>query len=81
MVSSNKFARQFKRIDIFYNNIEFRENKGNNFQTVFGALISLAVALVVALYGTNKFMIMRDYGDTQFNEYIVRDGLESTEFK
>ena len=75
MVSLNKFAYYFKRVDIFYNNIEFRENKGNNFQTVFGALISLAVALVVALYGTKKFIIMKDYGDTQFNEYTVRDGL------
>ena len=45
-------------MDIFYENIKLNENDGNNFRTVFGAFISLIVALVIALYGMKKLVIM-----------------------
>ena len=70
MVTTNKLRAQFKRIDLFATDITFRENDGKRFGTVFGACVSLIIALIVAIYAFNKFLVMVNYEDTNFNEFI-----------
>ena len=64
MTRLNTLKRSFKNIDFFSTNISFRENGGDSFGSIFGACISSIIALVVALYGINKFIIMSNYEDT-----------------
>ena len=77
MVERNNLIRKFRHLDFFARNIAFREDGGNQFGSVFGAFISLIAALIVAAYGLNKFIIMRNYDDTIFNEYSVKNGLST----
>ena len=64
MTRLKSLKRSFKNIDFFSTNINFRENGGDSFGSVFGACISSMIALVVTLYGVNKFIIMSNYDDT-----------------
>ena len=80
MVKRNSWERNFKKFDLFATNIAFREDGGDQFGSIFGALISLLVTLIVAVYGLNKFIIMKDHEDTQFNEYSVKNGLSTEAF-
>ena len=50
----------------------FRENGGDSFGSIFGAFISLIIALITAIYGINKFIIMQNYEKKVFNEYSVK---------
>ena len=71
MVNRKTFSAKFKQIDFFATDIAFKENGGNSFGSIFGACISLLIALVVASYGLNKFFIMYNYEDSNFDEFIA----------
>ena len=75
MVKRNKLNAYFRNFDLFSKNIAFRENGEDSFGSIFGAFTSLIILLIVATYGINKFSIMLDYGDTNFNEYKVKNAL------
>ena len=79
MTAKATISRNFKKMDFFSSDVSFRENGGDSFGSVFGACMSLLIFLVVALYGINKFVIMSDYADTQFNEYSIKNGLVNKE--
>ena len=64
MAKKNKLVSYFKRFDFFHTNIEFRENGGDSFGSVFGTCMSFMITLIVVLYGINKFIIMSHYDDT-----------------
>ena len=72
-------AAKFKSIDFFATDISFRENGGDSFGSIFGAFNSLIITLIVAIYGINKFIILKNYEDTLFNEYSVKWGLTNDE--
>ena len=55
-------------------------NGSNSFGSIFGACNSLIIALVLAAYGINKFLIMWNYDDTNFNEFPVKNELSDKEF-
>ena len=80
MVKKNSLISEFKKFDFFSTSIGFRQNGAESFGSVFGTCISLIIAIVIALYGVNKFVIMSNYDDTQFNEYVVKNGLSETSF-
>ena len=42
--------------------------------------MSLLVTLIVATYGANKFIIMKNHDDTQVNDYVVKNGLSTERF-
>ena len=42
---------------------------------MFGACTSLIIALIICLYGINKFSVLINYEDTRINEFTVRNGL------
>ena len=80
MVKRKTLAAQFKRIDFFATDITFKENGGNSFGSIFGAFTSLLIALIVASYGFNKFLVMYNHEDTNFNEFIEINSLSEDEF-
>ena len=51
MVSRKTLGAYFKNIDFFATDVTFKENGGNSFGSIFGAFISLLIALIVASYG------------------------------
>ena len=75
MAKRNGLQTYFKRVDIFGTDVAFRESGGESFGSIFGAVNSLIIVLIVSLYGINKFTIMNHYEDTLFNEYTVKQGL------
>lgn len=54
MSKKTTFRSQFKSLDFFSTNVGFREHGGESFKTVFGACLSLLIALLVGAYGFNK---------------------------
>ena len=80
MVNRKVLGAYFKRIDFFARDIAFRENGGSNFGSVLGSCISLLIALIVALYGFKKFLVLNNYEDTNFNEFIEVNTLSEDEF-
>ena len=42
--------------------------------------MSLIMCFIVGTYGINKMIIMNDYGDTQFNQYLVKNELGNEEY-
>ena len=79
MIQKKKFIAFVKNADLFASDVAFRENGGNRFGSVFGSLTSILIALIVASYGINKFIIMSQYNDTVFNNYTERNGLSEEE--
>ena len=71
MVKIKTLGRQFKQFDFFSKSIALRVNGSDSFGSIFGACTSLIIALVLAAYGVNKFLIMWNYEDTNFNEFPV----------
>ena len=51
----------FKQVDMFPQDITFRENGGESFGSNFGACTSLVIALIVCLYGMTKFTVLINY--------------------
>ena len=80
MIQKKKFIAFVKNADLFATDVAFRENGGNRFGSVFGAITSVLIALIVASYGINKFIIMSQYDDTLFNNYTEKNGLSEQEF-
>ena len=70
MANKTIFEALLKKCDLFSTDIAFRENGRNRFGSIFGACTSLIIALVVSSYGFNKFLIMINYEDTSFNEFV-----------
>ena len=54
----NSPGRMFTQIDIFGEKVEFDIKGASTVKSVFGAILTLGIALVIIAYGTNKFIIM-----------------------
>ena len=80
MVNRKTLSRTFKKLDLFSTDISFRENGGDSFGSIFGACLSIIIAIVVISYSFINFNVMRNYEDTTFNEYIVKQSISSEEF-
>ena len=52
----------------------------DSYGSYFGTFTSLIIALVLAAYGINKFLIMWNYEDTNFNEFSGKNELSVEEF-
>ena len=48
-------------------------------KSISGALLSISVLVLAAMFGLNKFMIMQDYGDTSFNKNIEVGAIDGSE--
>ena len=80
MVGKHSLIRNFKQIDLFATDITFNENGASSFSTVFGACLSLLIALIVAAFGINKFFIMFNFDDTNYSEFTFENALSGEEF-
>ena len=75
MVKKRNFSRTFKQFDFFATNITFKEDGSDSFGSIFGAFMSLLIALIVASYGIKKFIDMINYNDTNFSEFKTDNSL------
>ena len=64
MARKPKLISKLKKFDLFSSNVTFRENGGDTFGSVFGAITSIVIALIVTVYGLNKLVIMSSYDDS-----------------
>ena len=71
MVKRNSVKTYFKSVDIFATDISFKENGSQSFGSIFGSSVSLMIVFIIALYGLDRFIVMANYEDTNFSEYIV----------
>ena len=65
----------FKKLDLYSQNISFRINDNNSLGSICGACVSLVLMILVATYGFHKFLVMKNYDDTRFNEYVGKNEL------
>ena len=72
MMKRKDFKSCFKKIDFYATDVSFRENGSESFGSIFGSINSLIIAMVVALYGINKYVIMSNYDDTKYYDYSVK---------
>ena len=70
----------FKKIDLFPQDIGFRENNGQSFKTTSGALLSVFLILTVSLYAFNKTAILIGREDTLISEFTQKASLSEEEF-
>ena len=56
-------------------------NGNNSLGSTFGACISLVMITLVATYGFHKFLVMKNYDDTRFNEFVSKNGSFNTELQ
>ena len=59
-----KASRFAMGVDLFGQNVTFRENKGQSFSTLCGSFISILIISIVAFYGANKTVILKEKEDT-----------------
>ena len=75
MAKNNAFENKFRKIDLYSQRIGFRVNGNDSLGSIFGACISLVMITIVATYGFHKFLVMKNYDDTRFNEYVGKNEL------
>ena len=75
MTRVRRFGHQFKSIDAFSTNVEFRENGGDSFGSICGATLTLMIGFLVAAFAAKKLLFMSLYLDTAFNNFIVKNEL------
>ena len=75
----NRAGRLFTQIDIFGEKVEFDIKGAGTVKSIFGAILSLGIALIIFAYGTNKFIVMQDRGDTNHQTITTLKGQNTTE--
>ena len=82
MKSKSTLFRQpvklFSQIDIFGETASFDIQGHSSVKGVFGALLSLGIAIVILSYGVNKFMILQAYGGTDYQTVTNQNSLDPT---
>ena len=58
--------------------MSFQKDGKEKLHTTFGAIIFIFVMAVNVAYGTKKFQIMQEYGDTIHQNYVNSDVLDET---
>ena len=69
----SRFSRLFQSLDMFGQNISFREGANDGFTTKFGAFMSLIITILVIVYGQKKFSAMLDHEDGSHQTYVERE--------
>ena len=80
MKSKSRFlsqpAKLFSSIDIFGETASFDIQGRSSVKGVFGALLSLAIGIVILSYGVNKFMVLQAYGGTDYQTVTNQNSLD-----
>ena len=56
----------FAQFDIFGEKVEFDIKGASSVKSVFGAILTLAIAAIIVAYGMNKFTVMQAREGTDF---------------
>ena len=66
-------------IDKYRESPSFSITGSSGYPSICGTLISLLVLAVVIPYGSNKFFIMKDYEDTNFQSITESNAIDARE--
>lgn len=67
----SKLSSTFQSVDLFGQHVSFQTGGKEAITSLFGAVISTLIILLVLLYGTDKLNTLNDYGDSNLSEYDV----------
>ena len=62
-------SKVFHQIDLFPQDMSFRENGGDSFKTTCGALLSFVLIMMIGLYSVQKYLILVERDDTLISEF------------
>ena len=62
----SRAGRLFTQIDIFGEKVEFDIKGASTVNSIFGAILTLVIAAIIAAYGTNKFTVMQAREGTDY---------------
>ena len=81
MAKKKSLSNSFNKLDLFSSNVTFLVNGNQTLGSTFGALTSIILIVLLSIYGFNKFLVMLNYEDTRFNEFVVKNGLFNHELE
>ena len=67
-------SNRFKDIDLFEAPLSI------SIKSICGACTSLVIWILVAVYAVHRFTVVKNYGDTVFNDHTVKHELSDDEF-
>ena len=73
----NNFLQVFLKTDLFGEKAEISVDGSSTYPSFMGALISLAIIGLTLSYGSKKFAVMISYDDTNNEENILENALDS----
>ena len=65
------------RIDKYGEQASFNMGGNSSFSSVHGTLISILVLAIVIPYGVNKYLVMKDRDDTNFESITIENAFDS----
>ena len=74
-----KLGEKMMEIDKYGESASFNIAGKSSFPSVYGTLISILVLVIVIPYAINKFVVMRNYEDTNFSSITQEDGTSLNE--
>ena len=79
-MTASKLTRFLGVVDLYAQDVSFRENKGNSFTSIFGSLVSITIYAVTTLYAFNKTLILILREDTSLTEYTQTNAIGDETF-
>ena len=77
--SNTSISNFVKQIDFFGEQVAFLISGNSSFKSLFGALVSTLIVIVIAIYAQKKLFDMLELGETTNLEYVEIDGLPPNE--
>ena len=75
----SEVSRKLMSIDKYGETKSFSIAGNNTYPSVFGTLITLIIFVVIVPFGFNKFIIMRDREDTNFQSTIEERAIDRSD--
>ena len=70
---SKKLKDYAMRLDLFGETINFEIGGNTAHKSCYGLVISLGIFATLLAYGVNKFLVFKDYQDTQHQQIYEQD--------
>ena len=71
-----KISDTIMSVDKYGERASFNIAGKSTYPSILGTLVSIIVLVVVIPYGLNKFLIMKEYGDTNFMSISVKNAID-----
>ena len=72
-------AKMFMRVDFFGEKASFHIDGEQSYNSIFGAIISIGIIGTIMAYGINKYKIMKNFEETNFQQSMSRGVISDTQ--